>query len=195
MQRDDEDPITRFGDWFSQAQRSEPGDPTAVALATATPGGTPSVRIVLLKEFDSDGFVFYTNLESRKSTELKANPAAALCFYWHSLDRQIRIEGRVKPVDDQQADAYFATRPRGSRIGAWASKQSQVMAQSFDLKRRVTAMQTKFALRTIPRPPHWGGFRLIPSRIEFWHQGKNRLHDRQLFERDGPSWRCCRLYP
>ncbi len=191
----DEDPIARFGNWFARARHTEPGDPTAVALATATPGGVPSVRMVLLKDFGPDGFVFYTNLESRKGTELKANPLAALCFYWHTLDYQVRIEGRVSPVDDQQADAYFASRPRGSRIGAWASRQSQIMAHRFDLKQRVAAMHAKFALRKIPRPSHWGGMRLVPSRIEFWHQGQNRLHDRQLFERDGQSWRRYRLYP
>jgi len=192
-----DDPIARFEAWMAEAAASEPNDPNAMCLATATPDGRPSARMVLLKGVDARGFVFYTNLESRKGAELSANPYAALCFHWKTLTRSVRIEGRVEPVSAEEADAYFASRPRGSRIGAWASKQSRPLESRLALEKRVAEFGLKFAVGEIPRPPFWSGFRLVPVRIEFWRDMPFRLHERLVFLREGPDapWRTEMLYP
>lgn len=189
------DPIRRFLDWFEEAKRREPDLPNAVALATADAAGAPSVRMVLLKEVDHRGFVFYTNLESRKGGELAANGRAALLFHWKSLQRQVRVEGQAALVDDAAADAYFATRDRGAQIGAWASAQSRVMEGRLDLEKRVAKFAAQFGLGKVPRPPFWSGYRVSPERIEFWSEGKFRLHDREVYVRDGEAWRIERLFP
>ena len=192
------DPIVLFQEQLAEARgvpREQMPEPTAFALATVGDGGQPSVRMLLLKEVDDRGFVFYTNLESRKSTELSNNRRAAMNFHWSPLERQVRIEGKVTSVSDEEADAYFATRARGSQIGAWASRQSRPMERSGDLDARVAEYEKKFEGREVPRPPFWSGFRLVPSSIEFWHGKANRLHDRQLYTRDGDGWRITLLYP
>jgi pyridoxamine 5'-phosphate oxidase len=194
-----DDPIARFEAWMVEAERSEPNDPNAVCLATCTPDGRPSARMVLLKGVDHDrpggGFVFYTNLESRKGAELLANPRAALCFHWKSLRRSVRVEGPVEQVTPAEADAYYATRPRGSRIGAWASRQSRPLEGRWALERAVAEHTLKFGMGEIPRPEHWSGFRVLPERIEFWRDMPFRLHDRQVFHREGEGWRVEALYP
>lgn len=192
---DEQDPIRRFLDWFEEAKRREPDLPNAMALATASAGGTPSVRMVLLKDVDRRGFVFYTNLESRKAGELDAAGHAALLFHWKSLRRQVRVEGRAERVGDDEADAYFATRDRGAQIGAWASEQSRVMEGRHDLEKRVAKFAARFGLGTVPRPPFWSGYRVVPERIEFWSEGRFRLHEREVFTRSGDTWRTERLYP
>jgi pyridoxamine 5'-phosphate oxidase len=192
------DPIARFQELLAEAQgmpRDVIPEPTAFALATVGDGGRPSIRMVLLKHVDRAGFVFYTNLESRKGRELRENPRAAMTFHWAPMERQVRIEGDVSPVSAEEADEYFATRPRGSQIGAWASQQSRPIASSGDLERRVAEFHAKFEGMEVPRPPFWSGFRLTPSVIEFWKGKPNRLHDRQLFVRDGTDWKVERLYP
>jgi pyridoxamine 5'-phosphate oxidase len=189
------DPIAAFQDWLREAEANEPSDPTAMALATVGEDGMPSARMVLLKGVDRDGFVFYTNLESRKGRQLLAHPKAALAFHWKSLARQVRVEGSVTIVSDAEADDYFASRPRESRIGAWASQQSRPLTGRFELERRVAEFGAKYAIGTIPRPPFWSGFRLHPLCIEFWSQGMFRLHDRLVYHRDGAGWRTERLYP
>jgi pyridoxamine 5'-phosphate oxidase len=196
IERND-DPFALFGGWFTEAEASEPNDPNAMALATVAADGMPSVRMVLLKGFDETGFVFFTNLESRKGEQLKANPKAALCFHWKTLQRSVRVEGLVTPVSPAEADAYFATRPRSSRIGAWASKQSRPLASRFDLERRIAEYTARFGLGEVPRPPFWSGFRLAPLRIEFWKNGAFRLHDRLVFTRAdlAEGWTIERLFP
>jgi pyridoxamine 5'-phosphate oxidase len=189
------DPIAQFEAWLAEATQSEPNDPNAVCLATCTPDGRPSARMVLLKGVDPRGFVFYTNLESRKGTELLANPHAALCFHWKSLRRSVRVEGAVERVADAEADTYYATRPRGSRIGAWASRQSRPLESRFALEKRVAEFTMKFGMGEIPRPEFWSGFRVLPQRIEFWRDMAFRLHDRQVFHREGEAWRIEALYP
>jgi pyridoxamine 5'-phosphate oxidase len=189
------DPLPRFLAWLEEAKASEINDPEAMSLATVDADGRPSSRLMLLKGADSDGFVFYTNLESRKGVELAENTHAALLFHWKSLRRQVRIEGPVSMVSVAEADEYFASRPRGSRIGAWASIQSRPLEGMLTLERRVAEFTAKFGLGEIPRPPHWSGFRVAPRRIEFWKEGRFRLHERILHTRDGDGWRTERLYP
>ncbi|MFB3135971.1 MAG: pyridoxamine 5'-phosphate oxidase [Rhodospirillales bacterium] len=190
-----EDPIGLFKDWLTDAERSEPNNPNAMTLATVTPDGAASARMILLKGVDERGFTFYTNLGSRKAEQLSANPGAALCFYWKSLKRQVHVEGTVERVDDAEADAYFATRPRGAQIGAWASKQSRPMEGRFRLEARVAKYTAKFHVGTVPRPDFWSGFRVVPEHIEFWREQPFRLHDRVVYHRDGGGWRKERLYP
>ena len=189
------DPFARFLEWMNEAWTHEPEDANAMTLATAKPDGTPSARIVLLKGADARGFVFYTNLESRKGRELRAHPTAALCFYWPNLHQQVRVEGRAKQVPDAEADAYFATRERGSQLGAWASAQSSPLPSREELERRVEELARRFADKPIPRPPFWSGFRLNPDRIEFWTSRPNRLHDRLLFRKQDRIWSTELLYP
>jgi len=189
------DPIQRFAEIFAQVQKVVLPEPTAMVLATAGADGRPSARVVLLKGFDENGFVFYTNLESRKSRELAANPFAALCFYWPPLQQQVRVEGRIEKVSDAEAGAYFASRPRGAQIGAWASRQSRVLAAREELEARVKAVEKKFAGGEVPRPPFWSGFRVIPERIEFWQSRESRLHDRTVYIRQNNAWVIERLYP
>lgn len=190
------DPIVRFGALLQQALDLALPEPTAVALATANADGRPAVRMVLLKGFDRRGFVFFTNLESRKGDDLAANPQAALCFHWGPMEVQVRIEGAVALVGDDEADAYFASRPYGSQIGAWASVQSRPLADRRALEDRIAAMEARHAPGEVPRPPFWSGFRVIPQRIEFWSGRPSRLHDRQVYHDDGEGgWRIERLYP
>jgi pyridoxamine 5'-phosphate oxidase len=189
------DPMALFLDWFATARATEISDPTAMALATADAAGRPAVRMVLLKHADAHGFVFYTNLESPKSDDLRANPHAALCLHWPKLERQVRIDGCVEPVSAAEADEYFATRPRLSQLGAWASHQSRPMAGRFVLEQAVAATALRFPFGAVPRPPHWSGWRVVPERIEFWQQRPFRHHDRQRFTRDGEDWRAEWLFP
>ena len=189
------DPFDWFADWYAEARTSEPSDSNAMALATATLDARPSVRIVLLKAWDRRGFVFYTNLDSRKGRELAANPAVHADFHWKSLLRQIRIDGDVEPVPDAEADAYFAGRPRTSQLGAWASDQSRVMPDRDAFEARLAEATARFEGGDVPRPPRWSGFRIIPSAIEFWQDRPNRLHDRTLFTRAGDGWTRGLLYP
>lgn len=192
-----DEPFRLFAAWLDEAARSEPADPNAMALATVDPDGLPDVRMVLLKGVDHGGFVFFTNLGSQKGRELAAHPKAALVFHWKSLTRQVRVRGRVEPVTDAEADAYFATRPRLAQIGAWASKQSTPLDGRFALEKAVALYTAKYALGSVPRPPHWSGFRIVPSSIEFWHDRPYRLHDRVVFTRAKPDapWSKTRLYP
>ena len=191
------EPFILFSQWLGEAEKSEPNDPNAMALATVDPDGLPDVRMVLLKEADPRGFVFYSNVGSAKGQELSANPKAALLFHWKSLRRQVRIRGPVERVTDAEADAYYATRPRGSRIGAWASQQSRPLEGRFALEKAVASYTARFGIGEIPRPPHWTGFRILPVQIEFWHDRPFRLHDRLVFKRKAPEggWSRQQLYP
>jgi pyridoxamine 5'-phosphate oxidase len=189
------DPFQLFADWFEEARKVEPNDPDAMALATATPDGRPSVRMVLLKGHGPEGFTFYTNLDSRKGAELAANGRAALLFHWKSLRRQVRIEGCVEPVSDQDADAYFATRSRDSQLGAWASWQSRPLDARQTFEKRYDEVARRFDGADVPRPPRWSGYRLRPELFEFWTDRPHRLHERRLFTADGAGWREGLLYP
>ena len=189
------DPFQLFDEWFAEARASEINDPEAMALATATGDGRPSVRMVLLKGHGPDGFVFYTNQRSRKGEELAANPQAALLFHWKPLRRQIRIEGPVSIVSCEEADAYFATRSRDSQLGAWASNQSWSLPSRAEFEQKYEDLRAKYEGADIPRPPHWGGFRLQPESFEFWTDRPHRLHERRVFTRDGDRWREGLLYP
>lgn len=191
------EPFQLFDRWLAEAWKSEPNDANAMALASVDADGLPNVRMVLLKGFDDTGFVFYTNFESAKGRELLGQSKAALCFHWKSLRRQVRIRGPVSVVDDSEADDYYASRPRGSRIGAWASKQSRPLESRFALEKEVARYTAKYPVGTIPRPPHWSGFRVEPVSMEFWKNMPFRLHDRLLFERadSETAWHKTRLFP
>ncbi len=189
-------PFVLFAEWFAAATASEPNDPNAMALATVDATGMPDVRMVLLKGFDEAGFVFYTNLESRKGEQIAAVPKAALCFHWKSLRRQVRVRGPAEAVEPAEADAYFATRPRLSRIGAWASRQSRPLESRFALEKAVARYTARYAAGAVPRPPHWSGFRIVPQEIEFWRDGAFRLHDRLRFTRTADAgWSRATLFP
>jgi pyridoxamine 5'-phosphate oxidase len=189
------DPIARFSDWLREAEASEPNDPNAVALATVNAEGQPAVRMVLLKGLSADGFVFYTNQQSRKADDLAAHPRAGLLFHWKTLRRQVRVEGAVTPVSDGEADAYFATRGRISRLGAWASDQSRTLPDRATLEAKLADVTARFEGGDVPRPPHWSGYRVAPERIEFWWDGEHRLHNRELFVRNSEGWTTSLMYP
>lgn len=190
-----EEPYSLFAEWLADAEKSEPNDPNAMALATVDADGLPNVRMVLLKGFDERGFVFYTNRESAKGREILGSMKAALCFHWKSLRRQVRVRGPVETVTAEEADAYYASRPRGSRIGAWASKQSRPLESRLALEKAVAEFTMRYAIGEIPRPAYWSGFRILPTAIEFWHDRPFRLHDRVVFSTAEEGWRKTRLYP
>ncbi len=189
------DPIKMFAELYEKYSQSGVQESSAVILATAAAGGKPSARVVLLKGFDEQGFVFYTNFNSRKAAELKVNPHAALCFYWEPVHYQVRVEGRVQQVTNEEADAYFASRPRDSQIGAWASKQSSTLKKLSELNSRIQEIELKYSGEEIPRPPFWSGFRLITELIEFWERQEYRLHVRTLYTREKSNWSKRLLYP
>lgn len=190
-------PFSLFGAWFDEAKAKEPNDPNAMALATADSSGLPNVRMVLMKDYDEHGVVFYTNTQSQKGSELIENPQASVVFHWKSLRRQVRFRGTISRVTEAEADAYFASRPRDSRIGAWASQQSRPLESRFALEKAVAREAARFGLGEVPRPPHWTGFRLTPLYIEFWQDKPFRLHDRLIFQRDSAdaAFRTERFYP
>jgi pyridoxamine 5'-phosphate oxidase len=189
------EPFDRFAQIFAQAEAAQPKDPSAVTLATVDAHGRPSARVVLMRGFDERGFTFYTNRDSRKGEELKAQKVAALCFYWPALDIQVRVEGTVELVSAGESDAYFSTRARLSQLGAWASYQSQPLSARSELVGRLEEARKKYDGGDVPRPPHWGGFRVVPERIEFWKAGEFRLHDRSVYVRDGDGWNVTLLNP
>ena len=189
------DPLLQFHQWFEETLAADLHEPNAMIVATATPDGRPSARTVLLKGYDERGFVFYTNYEGRKAGELDANPACALLFYWGELERQVRIEGRATRLSDSESDAYFASRPRGSRLGAWASEQSRPVEDRSVLEERVRELEARYEGREIPRPPFWGGYRVEPEVVEFWQGRESRLHDRLVYGRTGDGWQIERLQP
>lgn len=190
-----DDPVEQFRRWFEQAVSAQLPEPNAMTLATCTPDGRPSARIVLLKGYNGNGFTFFTSYEGRKAKELDSNPRAALVFYWPELERQIRIEGTIERTSSEESDAYFATRPRNSQLGAWASSQSSVVASREVLERRWAELQARYANQPVPRPPHWGGYRLIPTVFEFWQGRPSRLHDRLRYRRSPTGWVRERLSP
>jgi pyridoxamine 5'-phosphate oxidase len=191
----DPDPIVQFHEWFETVIDADLHEPNAMILATASPDGKPSARTVLLKGYDERGFVFYTNYEGRKANEIEANPMCALLFYWGELERQVRIEGPASRLSGEESDAYFVGRPRGSRLGAWASEQSRPVEDRTVLEERVRALEAEYEGREIPRPPFWGGYRVEPEEIEFWQGRENRLHDRLVYRREHGAWRIERLQP
>ena len=191
----DPDPIVQFHEWFEKVIDADLHEPNAMILATATADGKPSARTVLLKGYDERGLVFYTNYEGRKAKEIEANPTCALLFYWGELERQVRIEGRASRLSGEESDAYFASRPQGSRLGAWASEQSRPVEDRSILEGRVRALEAEYEGREIPRPPFWGGYRVEPDTIEFWQGRENRLHDRLVYHRSGRGWKIVRLQP
>ncbi len=192
-----DDPLGLFGRWLKDAEGAEPNDPNGVAVATVDPDGLPDVRMVLLKDWDARGFVFYTNVQSDKGRQLDADPKAAMLFHWKSLRRQVRIRGPVEPVTDAESDAYYASRPRGSQVGAWASDQSRPLPSRAELEARVAAVDAKYEGQAPPRPPFWRGYRVQPLSFEFWRDRRSRLHDRMVFRRESlqAPWTTLRLYP
>ncbi|HEX6434367.1 MAG TPA: pyridoxamine 5'-phosphate oxidase [Gemmatimonadales bacterium] len=189
------DPVTEFARWFEEAVKAEVQEPNAMTLASVSPEGAPSARIVLLKGFDERGFIFFTDYRSQKGTELQQNPRAALVFYWPEVERQVRITGATTPIDREESEAYFRTRPRGSRISAWVSHQSQVIASRKLLEDRVPELESMYPADDVPLPPYWGGFRVLPATVEFWQGRISRLHDRIRYTRSGKTWRIERLSP
>lgn len=189
------DPMKLFSEWLHEAEKKELNDPNAAALSTADESGYPNVRVVLIKKANINGFIFFTNLNSQKSMEIQKNKRAALCFHWKSLERQVRVRGKVEAVPPDEADEYFASRPYLSKIGSWASKQSQPLQSNLDLEKNIAYYTAKYVTKKIPRPEHWSGFRIIPEEIEFWQAGEYRLHKRILFRRDEETWNRSFLYP